>query len=305
MPAKRVHVSVAEVADEQVAAECAEAGRGERHPPRRVQRSHPRDARDEPAAEVELVDEAAGRAVVAGRRRPPDVAHEHAPPDRPDAERRVPRGDRAVDERTGAVDPPPARVEHLDARVVEVGRVEPERTCDRDRDPAEDRGPPALVDRDLCHARPPVRHDRRPAADRSVLRRVDEPCGPGAIAVRDAEAACSVVDDPGRSAFDGHGQELLRAGARVERARAARLIRGPPGPGRARGETPRVYELTVGAVADEPVNREARGRPSRAACSGDEEQSDSDRPPDHGLGGAVESRTTSRVASSTFRASRV
>src|SRR5207248_1386973 len=41
---ERIDPTVAEVADEQIAAEPAEAFRRERHPPRRVQRPHPAHA---------------------------------------------------------------------------------------------------------------------------------------------------------------------------------------------------------------------------------------------------------------------
>src|SRR5437870_2254865 len=55
VPPERVDPAVAEVADEQVAAEAAEGPRCERYAPRRVQHTAMRHTRDETALAVELV----------------------------------------------------------------------------------------------------------------------------------------------------------------------------------------------------------------------------------------------------------
>ena len=130
--AEDVHMAVAEVPDEQAAAERPNE-RGASTTPHGAFRAPSRDARDEPPVAVELVDVAAGRRVVAVDRRALDVGHEHLVAERADAERRVPLRDRRVDERARPRDPPPARVEHVDAVVVEVGRVQPRRRRSRRR----------------------------------------------------------------------------------------------------------------------------------------------------------------------------
>ena len=143
--AERVDPSVAEVGDEQVAAEAAERARRERDSPRLVQARRAADLRDELPVEVELVDVAAGRRVVPVHRRAPHVRHEDVPTDRVDAERRVPGRNAAVDERAATFHTAPAIVVDVDPSVVEVGRVDP---LAGDREPAEDGGFPRLVDDD-------------------------------------------------------------------------------------------------------------------------------------------------------------
>src|SRR5437879_8596380 len=109
---------VAEVADEEVAAEAPEAARREGDAPRRVQRPLVGDAGQQPAAEIELIDIPAGRSVVAVDGRAPDEGYEQMPGDRPDAEGCVPLRDPAVDERAASSNPPPAAVVDVDPRVV-------------------------------------------------------------------------------------------------------------------------------------------------------------------------------------------
>src|SRR5438105_10638550 len=98
--AVRVHATVAEVADEEIAAVTAEAARSEGESPRRIQRPHAVDACEELPAQVELVDVAAGRSIVAVDGRAPDEADEDAAAERADAVRRVPVRDPSVDECT-------------------------------------------------------------------------------------------------------------------------------------------------------------------------------------------------------------
>ena len=204
--AERVDVPVAEVADEQIAAEAAERARCERDAPRRVQRAALCDACDEVPEAVELVDVPACRVVVAVDRRATDVGDEHVAVDRVDAERRVPGRDLRVDERAGHADAPPARVIDVHARVVEVGRVH---AVAEDRDAAEDRGRRRLVDDHDCLVRPAGRHGRRPRAQHPVLARVDEARRVRLAAGRDGQALARVRGDPGRPAVDLHGQQLL------------------------------------------------------------------------------------------------
>ena len=153
-----------------------------------------------------------------------------------------------------------------DAPVVEVGRVD---ASAGDRDAAEDRGLGRLVDDDFGLRRPRAGHGRRPGADHPVLARVDEPRRIGRVARPDGEALAAVEDDAGRAAVDVHGQELLAAGARIERARVARLVRRPPRAGRARSEAPRVDERPVDGSARAAVRpRRAGGRRNRRTCRG-------------------------------------
>src|SRR5947208_3426672 len=172
--ARRVHVdaAAAEIRDEQVAAETAETLRCERDAPRLVELLLVPDARDQAAVEIELVDVAPGRRVVAVHRSAVSIAHEDPPADGLDSVRRVPVGDRAVDEAAAGDDTPPAGVVDEHAVVVEVGSVQP---AGRESDTPEDRRGAALVDRNLRLARPATRDDGRPAPDRPVLTRVDEP----------------------------------------------------------------------------------------------------------------------------------
>ena len=100
---------------------------------------------------VELVDVAAGRRVVAVHRRAIDVRDEDMAADRLDAERRVPGGNRPVDEGSRQDDAVPLPVVDVDASVVEVGRVD---AGALDRDTTEDGGGGTLVDDDLGLGRP-------------------------------------------------------------------------------------------------------------------------------------------------------
>ena len=94
--------AVAEVPDEEIAAEDAEVGRGEREPPRRVQRrillAAVDDTRDELAVGGELVHVglAGHRHVVLLRGVLLRVRHEDVSAERLDPERREPLGDLRV-----------------------------------------------------------------------------------------------------------------------------------------------------------------------------------------------------------------
>ena len=164
--------------------------------------------------------------------------------------------------------------------------------------------------------RPRAGHGRRPGADHPVLAGVDEARRIGARPAADGEALAAVEDDPGRAAVDVHGQELLAAGARIERARVARLVGRPPRAGRARGETPGVDERPVTVrrarpfVRDEPVDGvagrlvvERRRDRRRAGDADDDERREERSAHDQRRGGAVDSRTMSFVESSMRSAS--
>src|SRR4029450_12868398 len=86
---ERVDPAVAEVPDEQVAAELAEGRRRHRHPPRGVEIAECRDASHEVAVEVELVDDAKTLAVelLLAARVLLGVGHEDRASDRLDVER--------------------------------------------------------------------------------------------------------------------------------------------------------------------------------------------------------------------------
>src|SRR5207244_8960925 len=127
LPLEGRDLAVAEVADEEIAAEAAEARRSEREAPRRVQLPVGRHPAEQRAARVELVDEAetlAGDVVVAVgvllR-----IGHEDVAADVLDPERRVAGRNRRVDEGTRRVHVAEAPVEDVDLPVVEVGRVQP------------------------------------------------------------------------------------------------------------------------------------------------------------------------------------
>src|SRR5438105_8327613 len=111
--------AVAEVADEQVAAERPEACRGQRETPRRVQAPARGDPPEQRARGVVRIDEAmasAGHVIVRGgvlQR----VRHIDRPPDALDAKWRVPGGKARVSERAGDVDGDESAVEHVHATV--------------------------------------------------------------------------------------------------------------------------------------------------------------------------------------------
>ena len=126
-----VDLPVAEVADEQVAAEAAERRRSPGEPPRGVELPVLGDAAEELPVEVVDVDDAqptAVRLVV----RPGlllAVGHEDPVADRLDPERAVVLREPRIDERAGRAHRVPAPVEHIDATVPgpfgEVRGVEP------------------------------------------------------------------------------------------------------------------------------------------------------------------------------------
>src|SRR5438270_13631235 len=110
----------AEACHEQVAAKPAEPARRQRDSPRLVELSRAANPRDQAAVQVELVDVASVWGVVAVHRRPPGVRDEDPPADRLDAEGRIPRRDRAIDEGAATDDAPPARREDEHGGLVEV-----------------------------------------------------------------------------------------------------------------------------------------------------------------------------------------
>jgi hypothetical protein len=132
----RVDLAAAEIRHEEIAAETAEPARRKGDAPRLVELVGAADVRQQPAVEVELVDVAAARRVVAVHRCTERVRDEDPVPDRLDAERCEPLRLRAIHERAWPYDTAPARVEDDDAVVVEVRRVQ---LPARERDPAEHR----------------------------------------------------------------------------------------------------------------------------------------------------------------------
>src|SRR5438270_3797426 len=122
-PRVREDETAAEVGDEQVAAEWAEPARCERHAPRLVESLRRRDASDEPALQVELVDDSARRSVVPVHGRLSRVRDEYVPAERRDAERRISGAELLVDEAACRAHSTPMGVEDEHAPVVEVRRI--------------------------------------------------------------------------------------------------------------------------------------------------------------------------------------
>ena len=249
-----VDPAAAEVRDEEIAAEAAESGRRERNAPRLVQLVGAADVGEQPSVEVELVDVAAVRRIVAVHRGTVRVGDEDPVADRLDAERCVPVGLLAIDERAGLVHAAPLGVEDEDPVVVEVRRVQ---LPARERDPAEERAGRAGVDGDDGQPRPASGDRRRPGPDHPVLARVDESRRPGSAVAANDESAPAVEDDAGRPTGNGHRQRLLPPVTRVERARAPALVRDPPRALAARRQAPRVDQVGVGPIGDEHLLGEA------------------------------------------------
>src|SRR2546423_812665 len=122
-----VDLSIAEVANEEIAAEAAEVRRSEGNSPRCVELTMLRDPREQraggvvdvyepPTLSVDLVD----RISVLF-----SVGDEDARSDRLYPERRVAGWQVRVDERSRARHEVEGRVEHIDTTVVEVRRIEP------------------------------------------------------------------------------------------------------------------------------------------------------------------------------------
>src|SRR5256712_9115772 len=130
---ERVDVPVAEVADEQVAAEGAEAGGGHREAPRGIQLAVLRDAREQVPVRVEGVDEAEALAVELVIRAWHLFRERHEDPrvDRLDPKRCVAAREVRIREPTGSPDGRPRRIEDVNPRVMEVGRVELRARCGR------------------------------------------------------------------------------------------------------------------------------------------------------------------------------
>src|SRR2546427_6501067 len=133
----RVHMSVAEVAYEQVTAERSETRRGEREAPRRIQLAMLCHTREQIPVRLEGVDEAEALAVdlVLRPRALLRVRHEDSRADRLNSERRVACGDLRIDESARGSHGYPRRVNDIDPDVVEVRAVDvrpPGRRPDRE-----------------------------------------------------------------------------------------------------------------------------------------------------------------------------
>jgi hypothetical protein len=125
----RGDLAVAGVADEEIAAEATEALGRVGESPRRIQLAATRNARDQVAVEVILIDEAEplSRDLVLSSGVLLRIRDEDAPGDRLDPERGVAIRKHGVDERALFCDEVPRVVENVDARVVGVGRVQARR----------------------------------------------------------------------------------------------------------------------------------------------------------------------------------
>ncbi len=258
-----VDAAVAEVADEDVAAEGAEGGRRERHRPGRVELA----AADEPLQQVavgrEDVDEAvAGPCVVvvlAGAllgEGDVEVAADVVDPERGEA-----GGDRRVGE---AVDEVEVAVEDVDPAEAEARRVDELAARRRHEgealvvgaDVARAVGRGRAVDGDHCVR---VVDVRVPAGDRPVLGREQEEGGAGDAVLRDHEVGRARVEGverlPGRRpdrAAAGRRRRgnrddarLRVAGAVVERRHAGVVVGDPDRAARADRGAPRVLQVRI------------------------------------------------------------
>src|SRR5262249_52771481 len=126
LPLVRVDLPVAEVADQQVAADAAEHRRRHRHAPRRIERALAGHAAEQVSAGVEHVDEAEPRAryVEPLRLVLLRVGDEERATEVLDVERREALRDLLVDKGVGVAHQVEAAVEDVDAGVVEVGGVQ-------------------------------------------------------------------------------------------------------------------------------------------------------------------------------------
>jgi hypothetical protein len=252
-----VDLPVAEVADEDVAAEPAERRRCDGDAPRSVQLAVLRDPREQRAGCVVHVDEAATLAgdLVAPGRVLLRVGDEDASARALDAERRIVVGKRRIDERARLHDLRPGGVEDVDASVVEVGRVDTRTArCRREGEALVDGAVRRAVVDDLGRGEPAA-----PGEDLAVFAVEDEE----RRCARDREACAGAVeDDAGRAAGDTDRQCLLRTGVGVERRRVGTVVDHPP---RCRAvrcqagdEAPRVDERRVGGSRERRLVRDER-----------------------------------------------
>src|SRR6266487_2404109 len=210
----RVDVAVPEVSDEQVAAEEAEARRGHRNAPRRVQLAALRDADEQVPGGVVGVDEAEARTsrLVIRARGLPRVCDEDSRADRLDPERGVSGGETRIDESARRLHGP-GRVDHIDARVGEIGRIELQPGRGRgDREPLVDRARAGGVHLHLRHGP----EGRMPAGNRAAFGREDEH-RPGVAAAHTEARRIAVEDETGRSTRNADFEGALRPGRVVER----------------------------------------------------------------------------------------
>src|SRR2546426_7608762 len=122
-----VDAAVAEVADEQVAAEEAEVARREGEPPRRVELALGRDPSEQVAGGIERIHESMplARDIVVSGRVLQRVGHVNGAADVPDAEGCVAGGEIGVRKRAGwQGDGVEGTVEHVDGARAEVRHVE-------------------------------------------------------------------------------------------------------------------------------------------------------------------------------------
>src|SRR5947208_3041186 len=282
-----VDVAVAEVSDEQVAAEEPEVGRCEGDPPRRVEPPQRGHAPDQMAGGIEGVDEPVPltRHVVVHRRVLQRVRHVDRAVQIADPERRVARGKSGVGEHAGHVDLVEVAVEQVDGTRVEIRHVEEVAgRRARDREPLVHRSA-----RRVLHSDDQGSPHRPESGDDAVLAGEDEAGRARACAVgHDKTAAVAVEHDASRRAllaprawnrdnqWDGAGTDV------VERGAAGPIVGDPPWCRRARNQPPGVDHVGIGensrdgAVGDEVVLRVELGDGGlrTAENQGDDERHD-------------------------------
>src|SRR3954471_10925465 len=213
----RADTTVAEVPDEEIAAEGSEVGRGERESPWRVERrvllAAVDDVCDELAVRGELVYVrlARERHVVMSGSVLLGVGHEDVASESLDPERREALGDRGIAEAARRVDQAEGRIEDVDASVVEVGRV---KTVVCGREPLVDGTEVRPVGADQANGGV---NRRRPAENRPTFGREEKARRAAGTALADREVGGAAVEDgSGRPTGHRDRERRLRTGAAVE-----------------------------------------------------------------------------------------
>src|SRR2546421_10389673 len=230
-----VDLPIAEIAHEEIAAESPEVRRSERESPGGVQLAMLRDAGEQYAGGVVDVDESLSLPVdVIDRARSLlRIRDEDPGTDRLYPERGVSGGQIGIDEGARPTHEVEARVEYVDAPIVEIRRVEPvARDRRREREPLVDRAGPRAVGED--YGLIPIR--RKPAAYLAGFGVEDEP---GARTRRPEHRA-------GRFRRHLNDERDDRAVGAIEGRDIRAVVRDPPGRSRSRGETPGVHQVRVG-----------------------------------------------------------
>src|SRR5439155_6278190 len=212
-----VDLSVAEVSHQEIAAEPPEVRRSEREPPGCVQLTMLRDPGEERAGGVVGVDESLPLSVqlIDGVRVLFRVGHEDTRADRLDPERGVAGRQARIDEGPRPGDEGEARVEHVDAAVVEVGRVKPV-ACGRrrERESLVDRADAGTIGEDDGL----IPLDGKPTADLPALSVEDEP----------SAHSCRPEDRAGGVRWDLYDKRDDRPVGPIEGREARAVVCDPP-----------------------------------------------------------------------------